>query len=1050
MAGEPVAGLRARRLLVSLVLADGRPRAAQRLIDDVWEDDPPRSPQPALQTQISRLRPLLGGALIEGVGTAYRLTGVDTDIAIAQRLLAEGESEGIDEATQLWRGEPGDDLGDDSALAGDVARLAGAARRRLDEARAAAALNDGDYACAREIAEQRCAVDPLDEPAHVLLMRALVGQGRRADALAVFARLRRALATDLGVDPGGEATALHAELLAENPPTVAAPPTRRAKTVGLRAEPTPLVGRDADLAALVTAVGRHRVVTILGPGGVGKTRVANAVGNAVSTRRNLPVFFVPLASVRDNDDVVAALAQALDVGEVDMSTPGRPRLAVGDLADRLADAVRGRESLLILDNCEQVIEACARIVDDLIAVEPGLRVLTTSRSPLQIAAEQIYPLPVLEVEGEHPSAVELFTVRARAIRPGIELPADTVNDLCRHLDGLPLAIELAAARTRTMSVEEVARRLAARFDLLRSADRTAPDRHRTLRAVIEWSWDLLDDDARNALARLCRFPAGFSPAAAATVLGQGPEVDDALDALVNQSLLGVTEVAGRTRYRMLEMVREFGEEQLDDETGAQVDAAMARWACDYATAVRRTGESGVDRALITDVATEMENLIWVLRRALTGREAGETGDTAVTIVTVFPLVASFWGMRGMHSEIHSWAQRIIDALPAAPPDLDDRLRELWQATLLTVIGQLLAVRNLRGVARGRAALRPLHRPDLRFELPTELLGSLVLTHRVTDGVRSVVRATASANPEVRQIALGLRHNLRENAGNLAGALADADRLRDHMNPSDPFAASMINVSTASVYSQQGRWEEAVGYYRAGAHTLASIGADDDEQQARGFLVASLIAMGEIDEAETELAILADGWRPGDPAPQGNPEAVAGMILGYAEVARARGEGSVDLYQQASDLLIGDHPMVVRDPGALMVLSVIIAGLSLEGAWPRARAVVDVVRDGMREMFTPRGWHDIPQAATMALATGLMVSTDPAETDAAARADGATLMLLSERLGARRDYRSLNDVREHMREYSPLPDAHWQELADRVASMSRRDAVDEFYRLVVAR
>ena len=183
--GRPVSGLRARRLLVSLVLADGRPRSAQRLIDDVWEDDPPCSPGPALQTQISRLRPLLSEATIDGVGTAYRLTGVHTDIAVAQRLGSEGTPTSIADAIALWRGEPGDDLGAGSPLATDVARRANAVRRQLDDAHAAHALATGDFATARDLAQVRCATDPLDESAHVLLMRALTGEGRRADALAV-------------------------------------------------------------------------------------------------------------------------------------------------------------------------------------------------------------------------------------------------------------------------------------------------------------------------------------------------------------------------------------------------------------------------------------------------------------------------------------------------------------------------------------------------------------------------------------------------------------------------------------------------------------------------------------------------------------------------------------------------------------------------------------------------------------------------------------------------------------------------------------------------
>ncbi len=1040
VSGRPVAGLRARRLLASLALADGRPRSATRLIDDIWEDDPPRSPQQALQTQISRLRPLLGGGSIEGVGTAYRLTGVESDLAQAQRLVAGGGNANIAEATTLWRGAPGDDLGAESPVARDLRRAATAVRRRLDDALAAAALNDGDFGLAREIAENRCAEDPLDESAHVLAMRALAGEGRRADALAVFARLRRRLAKDLGVEPGAEAAALHAELIDDSIETVRAP--RRPRSVGLRAEATPLIGRDDDLAALLRAIEDHRVVTILGPGGVGKTRIANAVGNALADR-GLPVFLVELASVRNGADVISALAQALDVGEADLSAPGLPRLAVGDLDARLVDGLRGRASVLILDNCEHVVDASARVVADLIAAEPLLRVVTTSRAPLQIAAEQVHPLPRLRVDGADSPAIELFRVRARGVRPDLELPEGEVTALCRRLDGLPLAIELAAARTRTMSVEEVGRRLAERLDVLRSSDRTAPDRHRTLHAVIEWSWDLLEDDSRDALRRLCRFPAGFSAAAAATVLRSGP-IDDALealDALVNQSLLGFSEDGGQPRYRMLEMVREFGEEQLGAAARTEVDTAMAGWARDFAADVHRRFESGLDRTLITIVATELENLVWVLRRSLAGDPA--------TVVTVFPLIAGFWAMRGMHAEVRAWTEPILRALPAPPADPDDQTREKWQWTLLLVIGHSIPDRALRSIALGRSLVRVLHRPALRFNLAAELLSSLLLSQTVTDSVRTALRATSSLNPEVRQIALGLRLTLRENAGNLHGALADGDALHATMNPNDPWLTATLAVRTGSVYSQQGRWGEAVDYYRTGVTSLASIGADEDEQQARGFLIASLLAVGRLEEAERELTILADGWRPGDGDPQGYPEVAAGMLVGFAELARARGRSGTALYAQAGRLLVDQHPMVARDPGALMVLSVIVTGLSLGGDWAHARSIVDLVRDGLRDMFSPAGWHDVPQAATLAMATGLLLSTDPAEDDDSRRT-GATLMLLGKRLDARRDYRTLDEVYQRSRSYSALTEAQWREIADRVASMSRRNAVDEFCRLVIDR
>lgn len=1038
--GVEVPGVRAKRLLTSLALAGGRARSADRLIDDVWGDAPPKSPHSALHTQISRLRQLLGDGTVVGVGSGYRLSGVATDLDLVETSLAGGDPDAVAAAADLWRGQPGEDLGTDDDLARQLRRRADVAWARVEEFRGAAALAAGDYATARLIAEQRCGADTLNEAAHVLLMRALAGEGRRGDALAVFSRLRRALATELGVDPGSEATALNAQLLNDESPQPLPPVGPRfGKTVGLRAESTPLVGRDDDLRAIVELLQTHRVVTILGPGGVGKTRMANAVGNELAAQGKT-VFFVPLASVRDNDDVVAALAGALGVGETDLSGGARPRIAVGELVDRLVDAVRGQPAVLILDNCEQVIDACAGVIDGLIAGEPRLSVVTTSRSPLLIAPEQVYPLPVLGVDGVDSSAVELFVMRARSVRPTADLPVDKIADLCAHLDGLPLAIELAAARIRAMTVDEITDRLTARFELLRSVDRTLPDRHRTLQAVIEWSWELLDDDARTALARLCRFPAGFRASAAGAVIGRsGPALDDVLDALVNQSLLDVSEVAGHSRYRMLEMVREFGEGKLAQSgDGAAVDAAMSRWATEFAAAARRQYERSPDRGLVLSLSAEVENLVWVLRRCM------DTRSDAATVVSVFPAVAVIWAMKGLHAEVRSWGIRILDALPSPPANPDDELREQWQFTLLAACAHLLMMPQLRQLATARSHLRRLHRPALRTELPMEFLSAIVLSRNAFAALRVVVLGTRSTNPDVRRGALSIRMNLRENHGDLDGALRDHAGLAALADDGDPWMAAMSDVSTASIYGQRGDWSTALPMYRSGVSNLALIGADEDEMQTRAYLVITLIVLGEIVEAQAELAVLAQGWHPNDPDPQGNPEVVAAMMICFAELARVRGEPAADLYQRAGDLLVAEHPMVARDPGAAMVLGAIVIGMVLCDARDAARGFVEPLVSGVERSFQSGGWHDLPQAGVTALAIGSMLA-DAEETAVA----GATLLLLAQRLKARQDYPAFVDAYARRRTFAAVDDATWAEIGARIAAMSRRQAVVELRDVLAA-
>nr|WP_244421208.1 BTAD domain-containing putative transcriptional regulator [Gordonia polyisoprenivorans] len=400
----PVPGLRAKRLLTSLALADGRTRSAERLIDDVWGDDAPRSPSSALHTQISRLRQLLGAAHLQGSGSGYRLVGCRTDLDVVTEMIASTDD--AECAAIWWRGTPGDDLGTDEP-GGLIDELTARARQvadRLDRSRYAAAMAAGDHVTARSIAEKRCLADPLDESAHLDLMQALAAAGRVADAIAVYTGLRRRLSAELGVDPGAQISALHTQLLSGTDTSVAEPTevprtVRRGRGIGLLADTTALIGRDADVDAIVSAIETGRVVTIQGPGGVGKTRVANRVGHRL-VETGASVFYVPLAPIRADDDVVPAIAAALGVGESDLSG-NRPRMSVGDLHDRLLDAVRGRDAVLVLDNCEQVIDRCAQIVADLLAADDHIRVLVTSRSPLHAAL------------GAHPPATDPRRARGR-------------------------------------------------------------------------------------------------------------------------------------------------------------------------------------------------------------------------------------------------------------------------------------------------------------------------------------------------------------------------------------------------------------------------------------------------------------------------------------------------------------------------------------------------------------------------------------------------------------------------------------------------------------
>ncbi|GAC70448.1 putative AfsR family transcriptional regulator [Gordonia soli NBRC 108243] len=1024
-----VPGTRAKRLLAALALAGGRVRSADRLIDDVWGDEPPGSPQSALHTQISRLRHALPPGVLEAHGSGYRLTTHVLDLDVVGALVAEGSAAALVDATRWWRGEPGDDLGVGSPVGEALVERVRALRDSVDRRRTAQALADGDPETAREIAERRCARDPLDESAHADLMRSLAATGRTADALDVFARLRRRLSADLGVDPGVEIAALHVDLLAgaggatsiDRGPTgrttwaTTTPASRR--SIGLRSATSELIGRDGEVDAIVDHLDLRgestpggRVVTVLGPGGVGKTRIATEVGHR-ALAAGVSVYYVPLASVRADEDVVVSIAAALGVGETELTPSGRPRMAPGDLTARLEDVLRGRITLLILDNCEQIIDGCARVVADLVAGVDRLRVLTTSRTPLAIGAERVHPLPVLQADAADAPAVELFGLRATAVRPDVPLPREQVADLCRRLDGLPLAIELAAARVRTMSVGEIADRLSERFALLRSGDRTAPDRHRTLSAVIEWSWELLDDTARETLIALCRFPDGFSRSAAAAVTGlSGIALDDALEDLLNQSLLAVGERAGATRFRMLEMVREFGEARQDDAAAHEVVTRMGTWAVDLVNGLQDRAENGDHSGGLTGLGAEADNLVWILRQAIEPPESvGRPDDAERILITVFPGLSYFWTVRGLHGDTRSWGKRVVEALPSPPQHPDETTREHWQITTIVGILHSVMTQDLRVVARARTILRQLHRPASANSAPGEFMAAIALSRNEIAGYRIICEGVLSSNQEVRTLAVSMRSNSRENRGLIRTALADSTawgRIAEGSRYA-PWFRGMWHSNTASLYGQQGRYAEAAELYGAGVELLDDLGADEDARQVRAFYSLSLLADGRPDESRRQLEILTADLDLDADDPQGNPEIIGPALLCRAEallLADGPGAAPAAAFRRAADVILDQHPLGTADPSVLLVVSGTVAGLVCAGHPELARGLEQHLVGGVDSMVYGPGWQDLPQVGAAALAVGALRSASTPGDEV-----GARLLELAHELPARQDYPSLGTL-----------------------------------------
>ncbi|WP_333768133.1 AfsR/SARP family transcriptional regulator [Streptomyces sp. IBSBF 2435] len=702
---EPVAlaGGRLRALLTALALRPGRVVTADVLIDEVWDGDPPAGATGALQALVGRLRKAIGHDAVGSVEGGYRLVAErdDIDLYRFQRLADEGARALADgdpvkaagllaDALALWRGPALADLPDrgTAAVRSEALRLD---TRRL---RLTAELGLGRAAHVLPELAELAADHPLDEPLHALHIRALRAAGRTADALAAYDVVRRALAGELGTDPSPELRALHAELLnpRQDPPQPPAPlrpgsggaPGRPGGNA--RARLTSFVGREAELAAVEADLSRARLVTITGHGGTGKTRLSQEAGDLVAGRWPDGVWYAELAPVSDPRTLPEAVISSLGLRDT-LLHGGAAEAAIAvetkakDPVRRLADHLATREILLVLDNCEHVIDAAAKLAEQLLANCPGLAVLATSREPLGVPGELVRPLDPLP----DPTALRLLADRGAAARPGFSVDDDPVAcaELCHRLDGLPLAIELAAARLRSLSPRGLADRLDDRFRLLTGGSRTLLPRQQTLRAVVDWSWDLLDPAERTLLRRLAVFRGGWTLEAAEAICADPPPAHPAgagprppigpadaaplLASLVDKSLVLAELTADSERYRMLETISEYAAERLD-ESGER--AAVERRHLTYFREYARTADPLLRQAgqlvWFDRLEREHENLRAALRRAV------DAGDEQEALMLVLGC-AWFWEVRNYISERRYWPKRVAamgDDPFTLPPDLE--------------------------------------------------------------------------------------------------------------------------------------------------------------------------------------------------------------------------------------------------------------------------------------------------------------------------------------------------------------------------------------------
>ncbi|MER6026592.1 BTAD domain-containing putative transcriptional regulator [Streptomyces sp. NPDC001851] len=648
----PLGGPARRALLALLLVTPGAVVPTDRLADGIGAAGAggPEGATPsahAIQSQVSRLRSALGDtALIERTGAGYRIAvaAEDVDAVRFERLAREGRAalgKGdagaalplLRQALGLWRGPALADLTDSTLVRAAAVRLQELRLAALED-RLEAELCLGEHRAA--IPELRELLDrhPLRERLAGLLMRALYADGAQAEALVVFEKVRRRLADELGADPSAELAALHGELLrADASPAPTAPP----------APLTPLVGR----ADEVTEVGRllrsARLVTLTGPGGVGKTRLSAAVAE----RADGEVCFVELAALRDSAVLPQALLGALGLRESGL------HLAAGAQGpwDRLVAAVSGRELLLVLDNCEHLVEEVAVRAARLLAACPRLRVLATSREPLGVVGEHLYPVRPLGAA----AAAALFTDRARAARRAFAPDPDTVRRVCAALDNLPLAIELAAARLRTLTLAELSARLHDRLGVTERGSRAPETRHRTLRSVVGWSWDLLPEPEQRAARRFSVFAGGAGVASALRVCDTDEET---LQSLADKSLL---EWAGG-RCRMLETIRAYGAEQLDAAGETEpVQRVHAKALLELLRAAGPGLRRGAQLELLPALAAEQPDLLAAVRWAVGARET----RTALELIAA---ASAYLWIRGAAGTLAPPARVLLGAVGDTPPD----------------------------------------------------------------------------------------------------------------------------------------------------------------------------------------------------------------------------------------------------------------------------------------------------------------------------------------------------------------------------------------------
>ncbi|MEV6286491.1 BTAD domain-containing putative transcriptional regulator [Kribbella sp. NPDC051770] len=916
-----VPGARLRGVLIALALRPGQVVPKGVLVDWVWGENPPTEAGNALQRLVSRLRKVLPEGVVEGHPEGYRLRVApeDVDAVAFEALVAKARQAGdlgaLQEALGLWRGAAMQDVGlqESSAYDAAVVRLEGLRLGALEDWYDAEVRLGRGAGLVTELSDL-VAAHPVRERFVAALMRALAAAGRNAEALQVFERTRQALGDELGVDPSAELSAVHVALLRGE---VGRAPEER-KT-NLRAELSSYVGKEDDVAKVRELVAANRLTTLVGPGGAGKTRLATETARTLLSNASAPgpsegaasgsggasgggalpdgVWMVELAPVGMENDVAQAVLTALKLRDG----------LLGDAAElepteRFVNAFRDRDALLILDNCEHVIESAAAFAHRVLGECHRLRIIATSREALGITGEALWrvlplTLPAADADAamiEESAAVQLLRDRAGAV--GKELrDAETMARVCRALDGMPLAIELAAARLRTMTLDQLADRLDDIFRLLTGGSRTALPRQRTLRAVIDWSWELLSQEERKVLRRLAVFAGGATLEAAERVCADDAiveatdrrdadvevterastvepwQVEELLTALTEKSLI----VADGDKYRLLGTIKEYGVQRLA-EAGEDTAARHAHLA--YFTDLAEQAAPYLRRReqleWLATLAADHDNLSAAMRGAIAAQEAQQAMRLAAA-------AGLYWWLSGNKAE----GNELVMAATRTPGEVADETRAMVYVLVVTFLNTGPGDEH-----HAEEWIHDAYEISQRTALVDPVLALIAPLEHMLRAPGDILSAwepmLGSADPWVRAMGRLQLGKMRIVLGQ-GGFEADAQlelAVTEFRAIGERFGTSFAITELAERIAVRGEFARACEYYDEAVAVVTELGSVDDAIRMRSRQAQLYWLLGQSEAAETAMA---EAQRYADRVNW--PGSLAMLALSKAELARWAGD-----------------------------------------------------------------------------------------------------------------------------------------------------------------